>query len=1206
MNSSLRSPSSRAGAARGLLLAAVAVLLGLAVLLVLKQAGTPPPVGVVMPDLGSIASGSQPGELTGSFGESAPPATLAPVRVGAVVGADGVRLAGNGKLAGRVVDVATGRGVGGVRVELLALPPAAAEFAANLLRLGRASTELGERILPLASTLSAADGRFEFEGVREGNFYLEARGPLHVPDGAFRARVAPSGDGGPVDVLVRAGGAVEGRVELPNGSPARGTVALYQGATTFIDAARRADLVRLEADLDARGGFAIAGVPPGEGYDITVVGPGSVLTHTLGLVVRAGETTRVELTTRIGGVVTGRVVGDDPLGEAGSARVPVAGALVGPVPRGLRDLAFVETMLRQIGTRAGPDGSYRIEGVPPGEFDIAAIGALHLPGHVGPLRIGTGGVVEAPDLVLETGPLARGRIVDGEGRPIPGVDVRWNLAERNTRSIDFTFTPLLYQAQRYFDFPRSDEEGRFVAGPLPGEAPHSITFWKPGFAWNRLRFDPATSPEELTVVLERGGAVEGIVMDLVGGVPAATFTIETPDRIDQEAGEPGAWNPFAGGQLFEGTGGRFSIDAMRPGSRSLTVRAPGFVPKQIDVAIVEGERTRGVVVELERGASIAGRVIDPEGRPVAGAQVVALDTRGRLSDVDRARTNRGPVPFGAEADDFLREAPIELAAGVGLLAGGSVTADREGLFEIGGLPGRGARLLAVQRDFAPLETEPFEFEPGARLEGVELVLSRGGGLEGRVTDRFGRPVANAIVIASIPPGRDRQASARLYQGASDADGRYRVAPMRGGSYFLLVTRGDEQLSLAGFFGSLHFDLVSVPDNEVITFDIVDPSASAARVFGTVSDAGLPVEGGILTAVNFDTENLLGVDFKLTPVRQDGGFEFAGLAPGDYQFSYQGGAGRRGEVRITAEVPDRPEWRFDVALPQGAIAGRVLDGSTRAPLANADVQLRPLSAEGGSGLLGAFLGSEARVLRERTDAAGDFVFRGLESGGFELTVRGPRNSTSGRFAPSTPRVVDVEDGRMSDGVEVALAPSRVLRGRVVDGQGLPVAGARVTAIAREGTPTGGERGRSDGDGRFELDGLAAGRFDVVATATGYADGSALDVDTEAEASAELAIVLGEGAQLRVRAMAPDGRALAGAIGRLTRTDGEVGSTAQSAQSALEGFLDGRGISGTDGWIDFGRLAPGRWTVTLTRGALAGSAESALLREGERAELRIDLR
>lgn len=1191
---------ARRGAARGLLLGALALLLAvLGLFLVLSGGDAKRETGVG--DLGALPSDEAPSELEGVAAE-APNLAPAGARQGAAAAVAGVRLPGDGKLSGRVLEVQSGAPVAGVRVELLALPPAAAEFAANLLRLGRASAELGERVLPVATAVSGADGGFAFEGVRAGGFYLEARGAMHVPDGARRVRVAPSGDGGPVDVYVRAGGAVAGTVRLPNGAPARGSVTLYQGATSFLDAARRADLVRIEAALERDGSFWIGGVPPGEGYDLTAVGEGTVLSHAIGLGVRAGETTQVELTTRLGGVVHGRVLGEDP---EGGGLVPVAGALVGPVPRGLRDLAFVEAMLRRIGTRAGPDGGYRIEGVPAGEFDVAAIGDLHLPGHVGVLRLAEGGDLAAPDLVLESGPVVFGRVVDGAGEPIAGVDVRWNLAEFDGRNADFSFTPLLYQAQRYFEYPRTDAEGRFRAGPLPGDAPHSVNFWRPGFAWARERWDPATQSGEWVVTLRRGGAVEGIVMDLASGEPARTFTIDTPDRIDQEAGEPGAWNPFAGGQLFENTGGRFRIDAMRPGNRRLTLRSPGFATKSVEVVVTEGQVTRGVVVELDRGATLAGRVVDDAGNGVAGAQVVALDSRGRLDEADRARTNRGPVPFGDESDGFLRVAPTEIVAGVGLLSGGSATADRDGYFELLGVPGEGAKILAVQREFAPTETEPIAFEAGARVDGIEIVLSRGGGLEGRITDRYGRPVPGAIVIASTPPNVGGGSGTRLYQGSSDADGRYRVQPMRGGSYFLLVTRGDEQLSLTGFLGTLHFDLVNVPENEVIQFDIVDPSASAARVYGRVLDAGRPVEGGVLTAANFESENLLGVDFKLAQVRRDGTYEFAGLAPGDYQFSYQGGPGRGGQVRLSVEVPDRPEWPFDVQLPQGGVRGRVTDATTGAALANAEVELRPLGQGAGSGLLGSFLGTEARRLRERTDDEGTFEFRGLEGGDFELTARGPRwGAGAGGYAPAPPRALRIDEGRMQEGVDVALSPSLVLRGIVRDSVGAPVAGARVVAIARAGTPMGGDGARSDGEGRFEVRGLAPGTYDLVASASGFAEARALGADPAA--AVDIEITLGLGGELRVQVFGADGRAAAGAIGRLESLAAEPNARAGRAQSALEGFFEGRGIANTEGWIDFGRLAPGTYAVNVSRGAASGRAERVEVREGDRVDLRLDLR
>ena len=85
------------------------------------------------------------------------------------------------------------------------------------------------------------------------------------------------------------------------------------------------------------------------------------------------------------------------------------------------------------------------------------------------------GSVEAPDLVLRGGPVVHGRVVDSANRPIEGVHVRWFTGEVEPwDSFDFSFAPLMHQAVGDFEFPTSDSEGSFTAGPFAGDPPYDV------------------------------------------------------------------------------------------------------------------------------------------------------------------------------------------------------------------------------------------------------------------------------------------------------------------------------------------------------------------------------------------------------------------------------------------------------------------------------------------------------------------------------------------------------------------------------------------------------------------------------------------------------------------------------------------------------------------------------------------------------------
>src|SRR6185436_2943734 len=115
-----------------------------------------------------------------------------------------------------------------------------------------------------------------------------------------RARVAASGEGGPIDVWVRPGGRVLGEVLLPSGEPAADVkVAISQGPGLILESARDGDACYLATRTDSAGAFVICGVPPGEGYDLTATGSGFAIAHALDLVVRAGEDCEVVVRTTV-------------------------------------------------------------------------------------------------------------------------------------------------------------------------------------------------------------------------------------------------------------------------------------------------------------------------------------------------------------------------------------------------------------------------------------------------------------------------------------------------------------------------------------------------------------------------------------------------------------------------------------------------------------------------------------------------------------------------------------------------------------------------------------------------------------------------------------------------------------------------------------------------------------------------------------------
>ncbi len=1114
----------------------------------------------------------------------------------------GVRLAGPGRLTGRVLDRASGEPVTAARVDLLPLPPGGAQTFGRMLRLAGVGNEYAKRVEPIAVTGTNANGEFVFDGVRVGNCFVEARAAHAVPDQVVHARVLASGDGGPIDVFVRAGGRVLGHVLAPNGEPAVGaSVALTAGANNLLAAARRGDLCYLECKSDAHGAFVFAGVPPGDGWELSASSRGLTLSHQGDVVVRAGEDTEVVLNAREGGVIRGRILSGRGARakEDDTSRTPLAGADVGAVPRGLRDLVFVEEVLDATHAVTDADGNYVLEHVPPGEVDVLAIAPGHLPAKGPSTWIADRGRADVADFELARGELVSGRVVDSSGAPIAGAQVRWNMIDMSKFQFDFSFAPLLAQAVKGFEYPKTDADGRFTAGPFAGDPPFSIEFWKTGFENQKVKWDPK-SPGELTIVMKSGGAVEGIVMDSTSHEPVTSFSISGTDRIDADAEAPGRMNPFAGGLSVESKDGTFHVAPVKSGKISLDFAAPGYLATSVeDIEVQEGQTTRGVIVALDRGATIVGRVLGANDAPLAGAQVFA-------KSAEPTSNANGKKRRGVDTNQIVEQAPpgvTDYLVALGFLGDRAVSTKADGTFKLTGVPPGKTIVVATHRDYVPKRSSPIDVALDAPSS-IEIKLSQGGGVFGRALDHFQRPLQSAIVIA-MSPGNIEKNGGAIYQGHCDANGDYKIEHMSSGGYFLMLTRGDESLHPLSFMSTAKFDFVSVPADELVRYDMHDDSSGAARVFGRVSADGVPAERGNVVAINYESESLLGVDLKIATIREGGNYEFPGLAPGTYRFKLSQVAlkGRTMDAELEVDVPDQPEMRIDLPLPSGGIEGRVVDLATEAPIANVELSLSDPSKPQPSGLFGQMMARDD-VIRERTDAKGEYKFERLQAANYRLVARPPHDGAA-HYAPSKEIEVRVGENSLRRGVDFALEPSLSIHGFVKGADGAPIASATIIARPKGVTNARPESATSAATGAFAIDFLAAGEFELDASADGFAPTHVGGVDLVRGEEKSVELVLQRGVLVRVRILGADGTPLSGVAATLT-AKGAKSATVGDANHMFDNLFNGKGVSDADGKLELGHFAPGNYVLDARR-ALSHTAEDVKLESGSGdVELQVVLR
>jgi hypothetical protein len=323
-----------------------------------------------------------------------------------------------------------------------------------------------------------------------------------------------------------------------------------------------------------------------------------------------------------------------------------------------------------------------------------------------------------------------------------------------------------------------------------------------------------------------------------------------------------------------------------------------------------GELRQLGTISVLQASRIVGRILDPEGRPLARAVAELRSRDGRVTDLEAAESQQRTL----SRDD--------------------------GSFEFAGLPAGtyGLRGSAVGLGRALLD--PLLVENGGADVTVELRLPAGIPLHGRVLDES---------LAALPTARVLLAEGRasveevLERGTTvDAEGRFELgAPGNLGSLRLVaVAPGHAMESVELVQHDQKIELVLHPVLDV-TGRVIDPS-------------GVPVAGALVRLRPFPDEP------RLTTSATDGSFAYTGVAPGDYCLEAsatlpaafpaprrpdsvrRAPLARRTRVQITvtgadAEAPRRlvelfPEtaWRDEIDRREAAAAPAARPGDGRSP------------------------------------------------------------------------------------------------------------------------------------------------------------------------------------------------------------------------------------------------------------------------------------
>jgi RNA polymerase sigma factor (sigma-70 family) len=465
-----------------------------------------------------------------------------------------------------------------------------------------------------------------------------------------------------------------------------------------------------------------------------------------------GETTHLgDVVLGPGITLHGRVV-DERKRPFPGARVGVTTA---PVPTDALEVGRAQRhglpeFLKGPLTASGEDGSFQLEGVAPGPMRAwtKAEGMRYAWSEPFETRAGE----DVYDIELTITPFRAedhiaGRVVDPDGRPVPGA----SLSTMYRAPVESGTSSTV-----------ADREGHFkilvtLAAPYRFEA------------WDRKgRYAPASvddvQPGTLDLVLQLGELryLETRVRD-ARGEPVAHSTVVSGRADRTSIGESRAEGDSDGVARIAVPSYPFVLQASAPGFRAET-RGP-FDPQS------PPER---VEFELQALPVLRGRVV-AAGEPVAGAEVeLRKDMSDTLVLVNEFQCVMMPYSLTRKA-----------------------TTGAEGRFELGAEePGR-YWIRALADGLAPGDLGPFELDVGIAQGEVELVLTHGGAIEGRVSLPDGRDGEGTVVGVNHGDGAPRTQRA-------GPGGRFRFEGLTPGKWQVLAREKElppPELSSSRFGGN---------------------------------------------------------------------------------------------------------------------------------------------------------------------------------------------------------------------------------------------------------------------------------------------------------------------------------------------------------------------------------------------------------------------
>lgn len=423
-------------------------------------------------------------------------------------------------------------------------------------------------------------------------------------------------------------------------------------------------------------------------------------------------------------------------------------------------------------------GRFKLEVYEGGTYEVQLQSESHVaPSPAPTVHVEPGRPIKGLDFTLYQLATVAGRVVDPQGRPVPASPVKVERARGQRRFETAGMTS------------QSDREGRFTLKVPPGEVVLRAEAGKLGAA-----LSPA-------LYVSAGAHLTGITIRVGGGLtltgkvtgPGGRKAMRAAVTLEDELGRRKIPCDAEGG---------FAVGGLSPGIKLVQAEAEGFSPSHVSRVRLSRGRPTYVVLHVTLAKGVGGHVVDRDGLPVAGIQVLVqpgspgAKAAHLQQPLEQLTTPQGQFSFA--------DVPIAPLLVTARTQTGNLSASRSGV-------------------------APGSYDLVLRLQGTGSII-------GRVTDGLsGKPVRDFTVSVTHVQGTQGRVSHRIGGGALrvvSATGEFTLDNLVAGTYSLAFTA-------PGFGATTQAKLSVVEGHKTRANVVLNAGGSVAGVVVDRRGVGLP-------------------------------------------------------------------------------------------------------------------------------------------------------------------------------------------------------------------------------------------------------------------------------------------------------------------------------------------------------------------------------